>query len=186
MVIWAILAKNSIWSFWPAIPSQGGHAEKSHTWGFAWINETELHLYLGKIKPTGSQAEFSIQIFHWWGCAAVRRNTRFFLAQNAYFKDATSSFQLLSFVLTNATSHPTRRRRVRRLNMKYSTRGAARRVELAGAHREIPRLKTQCARGHARETYTSRTPRLRLSDFRPCQPMRRVAPLDADASAGST
>ena len=52
--------------------------------------------------------------------------------RNAYFKDATSSFQLLSSVPTDATGRPTRRRRGRRVNMKYSTRRAARRVRYGG------------------------------------------------------
>ena len=56
-----------------------------------------------------------------------------------YSKDATFSFQLLSFVPADATGRPTRRRRSRLLNMKFSTRRAARRVEPVGAHREFPR-----------------------------------------------
>ena len=47
----------------------------------------------------------------------------------------------------------------------------------------FPELKPPCARGHARRTHNPMTPRLRLSYFPPYQPMRRVAPLDADAAA---
>ena len=48
-----------------------------------------------------------------------------------------------------------------------------------------PVLRTRCARGHAPKSPIPRTPTLGLSEFRPCQPVRRVAPLDADAAAGS-
>merc|ERR1711938_136264 len=50
----------------------------------------------------------------------------------------------------------------------------------------FPALETQCARGYGRKAYTPRTPHLRFSYFRSCQPMRQVAPLVADAAAGST
>ena len=49
--------------------------------------------------------------------------------QLALTKDATPSFQLLSFVPTDATGRPTRRQRGRRLKRKFSTRRAARRFE---------------------------------------------------------
>ena len=49
-----------------------------------------------------------------------------------------------------------------------------------------PVLQTQCARGYGHALHTPRTPHLRFSYFRSCQQMRQVAPLDADAAAGST
>ena len=70
-----------------------------------------------------------------------------------------------------------------RWQARNTRRGAARHGELAGAHRGFPELKPPCARGHARFVHNPRTPRLCLSYFPPYQPMRRVAPLDADAAA---
>ena len=101
-------------------------------------------------------------------------------------KDATSRLERISSVPTDATSRSTRRRRGRRLTVKYSTLAAP----LGGSSRSVltvgsPVLRTRCARGDARKTLTPRTPRLGLSEFRPCQPMRRVAPLDDNAAAGS-
>ena len=47
----------------------------------------------------------------------------------------------------------------------------------------FPEPNPPCARDYARSKPHSRTPRLRLSYFPPYQPVRRVAPLDADAAA---
>ena len=69
---------------------------------------------------------------------AVRSRPR---PQNTYFKNADSWFERISPVPADATSRPTRRRRGRRLTVKYSTRRDARRVAPVGAHRGFPRAQ---------------------------------------------
>ena len=83
-----------------------------------------------RVEPVGAHREFPR------APNAVRSWLR---PQLALTKDATPSFQLLSFVPIDATGRPIRRRRGRRLNMKFSTRRAARHVEPVGAHRAFPR-----------------------------------------------
>ena len=170
MSSWSVLTVNS-----PVLKTQCacGHARKTHTprtprlrfsyLGSVPTDATSRHTRrrrgrrlnvkccargaARRVEPVGAHREFPR------AQNAVRSRPR---PQRAGFKDATSSFERLSSVPTDATSRPTRHRRGRRV--KYSSRGAARRVELAGAHREIPRLKTQCTRGNVHKTHTSRTP----------------------------
>ena len=98
-----------------------------------------------RVEPVGAHREFPRTQ------NAVRSRPR----PQRILKDATSSFELLSFVPTDATGRPTRRRRGRRLNMKYSTRRAARRVEPVGAHREFPRaLNAVRSRPRPQSTHT--------------------------------
>ena len=63
--------------------------------------------------------------------------------------------------------------------------GPAQRVEPDNAHRGFPRAQNAVRSRPRPQTPIPRTPTLGLSEFRPCQPVRRVAPLDADAAAGS-
>ena len=59
-VILAILAKTAILVILAShFRTRVDAPKKSPTWGLACINETELHLNLAEIRPTGSQAKFS-------------------------------------------------------------------------------------------------------------------------------
>ena len=124
-----------------------------------------------RVEPVGAHREFPR------AQNAMRSRPR---PQNTHPKDADSWFERVSSVPTDATSRPTRRRRGRRLTMKYPLAKqlgvSSRSVLTVGS----PVLKTPCARGHARTALSLRTSTLDLSKLRPCQPMRRVAPVDAD------